>query len=91
MSGVTVLCLPAGQTVGDPAQVEKNKDNILPRVMAVSGSYDKLFAEELRKYDPLKVGPPGRCSSQHALSIHSTSRQSCCTQCFCCKRGSRLG
>ena len=36
-------------------QVEKNKDNILPRIMAVSGSYDKLFAEELKKYDPLKV------------------------------------
>lgn len=36
-------------------QVEKNKDNILPRIMAVSGSYDKLFAEELKKYEPLKV------------------------------------
>ena len=36
-------------------QVEKNKDNILPRIMAVSGSYDKLFAEELKKYDTLKV------------------------------------
>lgn len=35
--------------------MEKNKDNILPRIMAVSGSYDKLFAEELKKYDPLKV------------------------------------
>ncbi len=37
-------------------KVEKNKDNILPRIMAVSGSYDKLFAEELKKYDSLKVG-----------------------------------
>ncbi|CAK0747325.1 hypothetical protein CVIRNUC_001757 [Coccomyxa viridis] len=36
-------------------KVEKNKDNILPRIMAVSGSYDKLFAEELKKYDPLKA------------------------------------
>lgn len=36
-------------------KVEKNKDNILPRIMAVSGSYDRLFAEELKKYDPLKV------------------------------------
>lgn len=36
-------------------QVEKNKDNILPRIMAISGSYDRLFAEELKKYDPLKV------------------------------------
>ncbi|KAK9909798.1 hypothetical protein WJX75_007558 [Coccomyxa subellipsoidea] len=36
-------------------KVEKNKDNILPRIMAVSGSYDKLFAEELKKYEPLKA------------------------------------
>ncbi len=36
-------------------KVEKNKDNILPRIMAVSGSYDRLFAEELKKYEPLKV------------------------------------
>jgi hypothetical protein len=44
------------------AQVEKNKDNILPRVMAVSGSYDRLFAQELQKYDPLKArrGAPTR-------------------------------
>ena len=40
------------------AQVEKNKDNILPRIMAISGSYDRLFAEELRKYDPLKAQVP---------------------------------
>lgn len=36
-------------------KVEKNKDNILPRIMAVSGSYDRLFTEELKKYEPLKV------------------------------------
>ena len=35
---------------------EKNKDNILPKLMASSGSPDSLFATELRKYDPLKVG-----------------------------------
>ncbi len=38
--------------------MEKNKDNILPRIMAISGSYDRLFAEELRKYDPLKAQVP---------------------------------
>ena len=47
-------------------QVEKNKDNILPRVMAVSGSYDKLFAQELQKYDPLKV----RGASPHACCLY---------------------
>ena len=36
-------------------KVEKNKDNILPRIMAVSGAYDRLFTEELKKYEPLKV------------------------------------
>ena len=47
--------------------MEKNKDNILPRIMAVSGSYDKLFAEELKKYDPLKV----RVSLMHAQVLPS--------------------
>lgn len=45
----------SAKTLDAWAQVEKNKDNILPRIMAISGSYDKLFAEELRKYDPLKA------------------------------------
>ena len=36
-------------------KVEKNRDNILPRIMSSSGSYDALFREEIRKYDKLKV------------------------------------
>ena len=36
-------------------KVEKNRDNILPRIMASSGNYDALFREEIRKYDKLKV------------------------------------
>lgn len=36
-------------------KVEKNRDNILPRIMASSGGYDALFKEEIRKYDKLKV------------------------------------
>lgn len=47
-------------------KVEKNKDNILPRIMAVSGSYDKLFAEELKKYDPLRVRLPLMDKNQEA-------------------------
>lgn len=39
-------------------KVEKNRDNILPRIMSSSGSYDSLFREEIRKYDKLKVGCP---------------------------------
>lgn len=34
---------------------EKSKDNILPKLMACSGSPDSLFDQELKKYDPLKV------------------------------------
>ena len=43
-------------------KVEKNKDNILPRIMAAGGSHDKLFAEEMKKYEPLKAfaGPAAR-------------------------------
>ena len=37
-------------------KVEKNRDNILPRIMSSSGNYDSLFREEIRKYDKLKVG-----------------------------------
>ena len=36
-------------------KVEKNRDNILPRIMSSSGNYDGLFREEMRKYDKLKV------------------------------------
>ena len=40
-------------------QVEKNKDNILPKLLigANQTNYDALFKEELKKYDPLKVCP----------------------------------
>ena len=41
-------------------KVEKNRDNILPRIMASSGNYDALFREEIRKYDKLKVLEPPR-------------------------------
>ena len=54
--------------VEEALKVEKNKDNILPRIMAAGGQHDKLFAEELKKYEPLKVRGPslpsmngGRC------------------------------
>ncbi len=56
-SGAFISCglLLWAKILAPLVQVEKNKDNILPRIMAVSGSYDKLFAAELKKYDPLKV------------------------------------
>lgn len=36
-------------------KVEKNRDNILPRIMSSSGNYDSLFRDEIQKYDKLKV------------------------------------
>ena len=50
-------------------KVEKNRDNILPRIMSSSGSYDGLFREEIRKYDKLKVSC--RC---HCISCCNASR-----------------
>lgn len=38
-------------------KVEKNRDNILPRIMSISGNYDALFRDEISKYDKLKVCP----------------------------------
>ena len=37
-----------------PPQVEKNRDNILPRIMASSEGHTSLFERELSKYDGLK-------------------------------------
>ncbi|KAK9820581.1 hypothetical protein WJX72_011897 [[Myrmecia] bisecta] len=36
-------------------KVEKNKDNILPKIMASTSNYDALFKEELKKYAPLQA------------------------------------
>ena len=61
-------------------KVEKNKDNILPRIMAVSGSYDRLFAEELKKYEPLKVNispltnKPYKTGGKNPAAHHSCLR-----------------
>lgn len=41
-------------------KVERNKDNLLPKLMAnASQSPDALFKEEIKKYEPLKVRPVG--------------------------------
>ena len=36
------------------SQVEKHRDNILPRIMASSEGHTSLFERELSKYDGLK-------------------------------------
>jgi hypothetical protein len=47
----------SGERAGieEALKVEKNKDNILPRIMAAGGQHDRLFAEELKQYEPLKA------------------------------------
>lgn len=68
-------------------KVEKNRDNILPRIMSVSGGYDSLFREEIKKYDQLKVclPKPGYCRSMYFLNfsveMHLTQRLCCTNDC----------
>ena len=47
--------MPCRAALEEALKVEKNRDNILPRIMAMSSGYDALFREELRKYEALKV------------------------------------
>ena len=54
--------------VEEALKVEKNNDNILPRIMAAGGQHDKLFAEELKKYEPLKVRAPASLLVTHGRS-----------------------
>ena len=67
-------------------KVEKNRDNILPRIMASSGNYDALFREEIRKYDKLKVLEPPRfdpwigAASSTAAGILTVMSGSFCAQ-----------
>eukprot|EP00899_Mesostigma_viride_P016596 jgi/Mesvir1/24938/Mv16914-RA.2 len=48
-------------------QEMKQKDNILPRLMSTSESYDALFQQELKKYEPLRSEVSRNISSAQAL------------------------
>ncbi len=55
-------------------KVERNKDNLLPKLMAnASQTPDALFKEEIKKYEGLKVHPspmtPMNSRSRWALSL----------------------
>lgn len=43
-------------SIEEALKEERNRDNILPKLMASSGRSDKIFNDELKKYDELKVG-----------------------------------
>ena len=43
-------------SIEEALKEERNRDNILPKLMASSGRSDNIFVEEIKKYDELKVG-----------------------------------
>lgn len=43
-------------SIEEALKEERNRDNILPKLMASSGRSDNIFIEEIKKYDELKVG-----------------------------------
>jgi len=51
-------------SIEEALKEERNRDNILPKLMASSGRSDNIFTDELKKYDELKVG-----SKSSAVSI----------------------
>ncbi|XRB17522.1 vacuolar-sorting protein BRO1 [Pseudoscourfieldia marina] len=55
----------------DSLRAQKNRDNILPRLMAgemgEGTDVDAMFAEELKKYDPLKGKVQASIDEQHRL------------------------
>lgn len=42
-------------SIEEALKEERNRDNILPKLMASSGRSDNIFTEELKKYDELKA------------------------------------
>ncbi|KAJ7189305.1 hypothetical protein O6H91_Y533500 [Diphasiastrum complanatum] len=45
----------------------KRKDNILPKLMTTSGSYEELFKKELAKYDPISAEVAHNVEAQERL------------------------
>lgn len=50
-------------SIEEALKEERNRDNILPKLMATSGRSDNIFAEEIKKYDELKVTSILHCNS----------------------------
>ena len=50
-------------SIEEALKEERNKDNILPKLMASSGRSDSIFTEELKKYDELKVSDTSQLTS----------------------------
>lgn len=52
-------------SIEEALKEERNKDNILPKLMASSGRSDSIFTEELKKYDELKVSHTSQLTCSH--------------------------
>ena len=50
-------------SIEEALKEERNRDNILPKLMASSGRSDNIFTDELKKYDELKVGTKSNAAS----------------------------
>ena len=50
-------------SIEEALKEERNRDNILPKLMASSGRSDNIFTDELKKYDELKVGSKSSAAS----------------------------
>lgn len=53
----------------DALKETKQKDNILPKLMATSGSVDELFKKELTKYDPICLEVSKNVQAQERLLL----------------------
>lgn len=53
-------------SIEEALKEERNKDNILPKLMASSGRSDSIFTEELKKYDELKVSQTSQLTAHIA-------------------------
>lgn len=64
-------------SIEEALKEERNRDNILPKLMASSGRSDNIFVEEIKKYDELKVGFEAADVQQGHIARTCHSRHCC--------------
>lgn len=57
-------------SIEEALKEERNRDNILPKLMASSGRSDNIFTDEIKKYDELKVGLDSCCVLHNNSGTH---------------------
>ena len=64
-------------SIEEALKEERNRDNILPKLMASSGRSDNIFAEEIKKYDEHKArvaAYPPMCRNLIAFCLHPCNK-----------------